>query len=87
MEILQLQSLWLFLIFLILLFAFILNPILDGLGGLFQGIARGLREERRKAAGLPEPEKKCPQCGEMVKQEALKCRFCGEFFDANDRPA
>ena len=25
--------------------------------------------------------KPCPMCGEMIQQDALKCRFCGEIFD------
>lgn len=28
-----------------------------------------------------EPRKPCPMCGEMIAQDAVKCRFCGEIFD------
>lgn len=28
--------------------------------------------------------KRCPKCGQMVRQEALKCRYCGYWFNAAD---
>jgi len=37
------------------------------------------------SAGPPaqtDARKPCPMCGEMIKSNAAKCRFCGEIFDA-----
>lgn len=38
---------------------------------------------RRGDVGPPSEERvPCPECGERIKPEAVKCRFCGARFDA-----
>lgn len=50
------------------------HPIISLLGGLILGIFSPLM------IFITSKVKKCPQCGESVKKEALVCRFCKYEF-------
>lgn len=41
--------------------------------------APAVRDEERVAAG---ELRKCPMCAELIKREAVKCRFCGSSVQA-----
>jgi hypothetical protein len=53
----------------------LLSPIVGALIVLIQGTDEKFIERAAiQAGGL----RKCPSCAELVKAEAIKCRFCGE---------
>ena len=42
----------------------------------------GDAQTRCTSCGVAFSQKKCPDCAELIKADARKCRFCGRKFDA-----
>jgi len=45
------------------------------------GLMPALREETKPATPNATDLRKCPQCAEMIKREAKKCRYCGSEIE------
>lgn len=52
----------------------ICSPLFGALSVLISGKNQGAMDAQSLAAG---ESKKCPQCAELIRVEAKKCRFCG----------
>ena len=63
------------------------EPSLDQYCGALAGTDRALAHGigASHITGM-EGTKICPFCSERVKQEAVKCRYCGEWLEERKRP-
>lgn len=65
------------------LFALVLSPLIAGIIVLVRRPNTAKLEARAVKAGL---SKKCPQCAEVVRAEAVKCKHCGFDFPPPEPP-
>jgi rubredoxin len=68
-----------------LIFLFIFWPI--GVALIIIGLIIWASRSSKKEKGIPRigREKKCPKCAEIVKAEAVICRFCGYEFPSETK--
>ena len=65
------------------LLAVVISPLLAGLIELIRAANVVKVEAKAVSSG---DQRKCPSCAELVKSEAVKCRFCGEELPPLEKP-